>query len=224
MDPKSTTPAAQPTGTQAQTTPATQGAPETQQDQATPITKKDVEDMLALAVQQIETKVSKINQSSRDRAKTIQTEVTKIKTQLDGLKIPITPEVQSKILEQAEAAVDAAEQTQDPVTPEPPTQPGDEPGPGNPVYEWTTAFYKEAGTEVAKADPEYATIKAALDDPTTTTVKYQTTVMNAVTKKQARIASQQQNPDARTLGGGNHSDQPTATSARDIWLRAHEPK
>jgi hypothetical protein len=209
MEPVQASPTAQPTGTATPETPA-QAAPEQQQQEQQPLTRKDVEEIVGKVFQRAQ-------QSSRDRDRNIEAEVQKLTQVIQKAGLQVTPEAATKLREQAEAVVD--QQQPAPEQPGAPAQ--DEPGPGTVVFDWTTAYYKTVGAEIAKTDPEYQQVKAALDDPNGSLVAYQIAVQKAVEAKKVRVASQSQNADARTLGEGSSSGQVTAKNARSYWDVAH---
>jgi hypothetical protein len=213
MDQTQATPQAPvpPTGETTPQAPAAQSAPQEQQADK-PVTRKELEDA-------VENAFRRAQQSSRDRTNKVETEVQRLTQVIQKAGLQVTPEAATKLREQAEAVVDQQQPAAQPEQPGAPAQ--DEPGPGTVVYDWTTAYYKTIGAEIAKTDPEYQQVKAALDDPNGSLVAYQIAVQKAVAAKQSRIASQSQNADARTLGEGSSSGQVTAKNARSYWDVAH---
>jgi hypothetical protein len=208
MEPVQASPTAQPTGTATPETPA-QAAPEQQQQEQQPLTRKDVEEIVGKVFQRVQ-------QSSRDRDRNIEAKVQELTKVVQTAGLQITPDVTAKLREQAEATVD-----QQPTTPEPAQQAEGDFGPGNPVFNATMDIFKEEGVEITRQDPEWSQVQAGLDDPNGNPVKYAKTLMKAIETKRTRVASQSQNADARTLGGGASSGEVTAKSARDYWQNAH---
>lgn len=214
MDLTQQTPAAPPTGTSPAQPPATPAAaPGTQQENQQPLTREVVQEIVEKAFQRAQ-------QSSRDRDRNIETAVVELRKTVEGLGITVTPDMLPKLREKAEATVDQ----QAPA----PGQAAEEKTPGeeNPVYKLATAYYKTTGVEIKTADPEWAGLQKVLDDPNITDfedgmVKFQIALHQAVEAKKARVASQSQNPQARTLGEGNNSGGVVAKSARDYWANAH---
>lgn len=208
MDQNHASPAAQPTGTVPPETPAP-AAPAEQQQEQQPLTRKDVEEIVGKVFQRVQ-------QSSRDRDRNIEAKVQELTKVIQQAGYQVTPEAAAKLREQAEATVD---QQQAPTQPEQQAE-GDF-GPGNQVFDATMAIFKEEGVEIGKTDPEWSQIQAALDDPNGSPIKYGKALTRAIEAKRTRVTSQQQNANARTLGGGTSSGSTPAKSARDYFEQAH---
>lgn len=175
-----------------------------EQQEEKPITRRELDEA-------IEAGFRRAQQSSKARALNIETKVNELTEQLKNLSIPVTPEITAKLRERAESEVD-----------QPPTQPGESLPPGNPVYDWTMALYKEEGLDIKPADPEWAAVKAALDDPDGNMVKYQRIVMKAIETKRTRQASEQDAASARVAGGQTSSSGAVTKSTRQLWADAHK--
>lgn len=204
MEQTQTPPVAPPPAAQ----PAASGTPEAPPEQPKYVT----EEMLAEAV---EKGFRRAQQSAADRTRTIESKVAELTKQMQGLGVQVTPEIQARMQEQVAQEVDA------PPAPAPAPAATAEPGEGNPVYDWTMAYYSAAGLGIEQADPEWAAIQAALSDPAGNMTKYQATVAQAVEKKRARVTNATATADARVVGTGAHSGTP-AGSAKELWERAHK--
>jgi hypothetical protein len=181
-------------------------AAEAPEEQVTerPVTRKELEEAVALGVQRAQ-------QSARDRTQRIETEVKALTDRLEQLDVPVTPEITAKLRTQVATEMETQEQ--------PETQTDEQPT-GNPVYDWTMELYKTEGIEIKPTDPEWKEVKAALDDPNGSMIKYQKVMLRAIDSKRERTATESQTADARTLGTGQTSGQaPAAKSARDLWKR-----
>lgn len=200
--PTATPPAAQPAASDAQPSGAQQEQP-----------KYVTEEMLAEA---IEKGFRRAQQSAADRTRTIEGKVNELTQRMQSLGVQVTPEIQAKMQQQAEQEVDA------PPSPAAAQAPAEEIGAGNPVYDWTMAYYQEAGQTINTSDPEWAAVKAALDDPAGSMVKYQLTVIKAVEQKRARVEQGSAAANARVVGSGSSTGTATAGSAKDYWERAHK--
>lgn len=204
-------------GSAAGTTPPEQPVTPTEQPEKPKEQRFVTEDQLVDAV---EKGVRRAQQSAADRTRKVQDQVTAMTAQLQAIGVKVTPEIERNVQQQAAQAVDqlstqpqqqAAQQT------------GDEPGEGNEIFDWTMAFYKEEGITVDKADPEYKEIRAALDDPKGTPVKYQKTVMKSVEAKRARLETEKEGADARVLGGGTDKTNALGpdVNPHDLFQDAH---
>lgn len=185
---------------------------EQQSEQEAPVTRKE----LAAAVEE---GFRRASQSAKSRAQAIENQVKNLTETMKKLNVDVTPEMTSKLREQATAEIDQSQQQAQ--------QPNadDAPGTGNPVYDWTMAIYKEEGLDIKPTDPEWKLIKAALDDPNGNMPKYQRTVLRAIDTKRTRTTSASETASARVIGaGGEPSGQAPATSARALWERAHTTK
>ena len=180
-----------------------------QQDQPKYVT----EEMLAEA---IERGFRRAQQSAADRTRTIESKVKELSDQFQKVGVQITPEIHANMQRQAEQEVDAQ--------PAPQAQqqaPAEQPSEGNPVFDWTQAYYAESGVAIASSDPEWVAVKAALDDPKGSMVKYQIAVQKAVELKRARVTTTTETANARVVGAGGQPGTAPATSAKQLWERAH---
>lgn len=194
------------------TTPA-QPAEQTGQQPNQPqyVTKADLE-------QAIELGVRRAQQSARDRAQNIENQVKAMSERLGTLNIPVTPELTEKIRAQAAQQLDT--QLEQPSAPGPAAS---EPQEGNPVFDWTMEVFADEGLEIKPEDPEYKQVRAALDDPNGSMVKYQKTVLKAIEQKRERVTSEKESADARVSGGGEDSGKLLGADVNphDLFQRAH---
>lgn len=186
-------------------------ATEAQPEQGAPVTRQE----LAAA---IEDGFRRAQQSAKSRTQKIEQQVQGLTDYIKKLNVEVTPDIAERLREQATAQVDQVDQqAQTEASPE------GVPSSGNPVYDWTVAFYKTEGIEIKPADPEFQAIKAALGDPNGNMLKYQRVVMKAIDQKRERTASASETAAARVLGsGGGTSGQAPAKSAHSMWERAHK--
>jgi hypothetical protein len=172
----------------------------------------------------IETAVRRATQSSRDRDRQIEDQVKAITTKLEKAGAVVSPEITQNLRQQVTAELETQEQPQQSAAATPQPQ-ASGPSQGDPVYDWTMEAYKTEGIEIRPADPEFAQIKAALDDPAGNMFKYQRAVMQAIDHKRERTASQTATADARVLGGSNQPPgQAQPKTAHDAWAQAYDKK
>lgn len=205
-DTPATTPAAQPATSPQTPAPAETG--EQKQDQPQYVTKE----MLAEAIEQ---GVRRAQQSAADRTRNVENRVKELTATLSKF-VPVTPEIEAKAREQAQAEVDA--QPADPSQEATPQGAG-EPGQGNPVFDVTQGYFQEIGMTVEKSDPEWKAIQQSLDDPNGSMAKYMVTLQKAVTAKQVRVSEQSAAAPARVVGGGSSATGAPANSAKDYYDR-----
>jgi hypothetical protein len=192
-------------------------APEQPAEQPQYVTKEE----LAAAV---ELGVRRAQQSARDRTQKIETQVNELTARLTKAGVSVTPEITQNLQQQVAQELDTQEpeQPQAAATQTPASVPGQA---GNPVFDWTMEAYRTEGLEVKPADPEFAAIKAALDDQNGNFYTYQKTVLKAIEAKRERTTSQRETADARVLGGGTQpSGQVQPKTAHDAWKVAYKPK
>jgi hypothetical protein len=192
-------------------------APEQPAEQPQYVTKEE----LAAAV---ELGVRRAQQSARDRTQKIETQVNELTARLTKAGVSVTPEITQNLQQQVAQELDTQEpeQPQAAATQTPASVPGQA---GNPVFDWTMEAYRTEGLEVKPADPEFAAIKAALDDQNGNFYTYQKTVLKAIEAKRERTTSQRETADARVLGGGTQpSGQVAPRTAHEAWEQAYKPK
>ena len=171
----------------------------------------------------IEQAVRRATQSSKDRTQKVEAEVKTLAAKLEKAGATVTPEITQGLRQQVEAELD--EQPAPPPAAPGPAPASATPGQGDPVYDWTIAAYQSEGITIKPEYPEFAIIKAALDDPAGNMPKYQKAVFKAIDAYRERTASLQSTADARTLGGGNQPPgQATYKNATEAWQEAYRPK
>ena len=197
----------------ASTTPAPKPAPVAeapeQQTEQQFVTKEEM-------ARAVEEGFRRAQQSAKSRAQAVEARVTALATSIEGLtSTPLNAEQKVKLREQVEAEIDQQN------TQEPPEEPTPGFSDGNPVYDWTMETYKLEGVTITQNDPEWAQIKATLDDPQGNIIAYQRTVFKAIEAKRQRTASQSQTADARVISEGQPSGQAPAKSGHQMFKDAH---
>jgi hypothetical protein len=187
--------------------------PEQPAEQPQYVTKEE----LAAAV---ELGVRRAQQSARDRSQKIEDQVKAITARLEKAGATVSPEITQNLRQQVEQELDT--QTPDQPAAAAPGTPASMPGTGDPVYDWTMEAYKTEGIDIKPTDPEFALVKAALDDPAGNMFKYQRTVMRAIDTKRERTAASQNTADARVLGGSNQPPgQAQPKTSTEAWEQAY---
>jgi hypothetical protein len=179
-------------------TSSTEGS---QQPQAQGQPQYVTKEQLAAAV---ELGVQRAQQSARDRTHKIEQNVKTIEANLAKIGVTVTPEMTEKIREQTVANLETQEATP-PAADSSSSVASDEIAEGHPVFDWTKALYADEGLAITPADPEFAKVKLALEDPNGSFVKYQKVVVRAIDQKRDRLASSDESADARILGDAHQS-------------------
>ncbi len=174
---------------------------EAQEKPASPtyVTKEELDQIMAETLR-------RAKQSDKDRMKQIDDKLNTIKTRLESGGTQLTPQQVNVLREQIEEEGDvkqvAAQASA--MTPEVQAQ-------VDFIYDQLDETFADVGTTVTINDPEWAAIKAALDDPKGSLAKMIRVAAKQAEAKAARVASQQAAAPARAVSAGG---QQTTTSKK----------
>lgn len=171
------------------------------QEQPQYVTREMLQEVLGSTV---ETIVHRVNQSSKDREQNIKSSVDAAVKRLEGLQIPVTPEIRTQLRAQVEQEMEA--------TPSPtPQQPA--PNLAQEVYQETEAIFTSESLRIEQSDPEWKKhIEPALKDPNGNMVKYRRAVYNALDRKRERLEGEKETAAARVGGGTGTASDPADIS------------
>lgn len=188
--------------------------PESQPAQPAYVTKEELDQRDAELLR-------RLKQSDRDRAKQIDARLTEITGMLKQSGVQVNEAQAAAIRNQITDQIDGAGEPQPAgasaaLPPEVQLQ-------VDFVYQQIDAAFQEAGTPVTPNDPEWSTVKAALDDPRGSLAKTIVAAHNAAATKKARVTSLQGSAPARVGGGGTPpTGQVPATSVSQAWEQAYK--
>lgn len=164
----------------------------------------------------------RIKQSDRDRSRKIEGELGDIKALLEGSKVQLSPEQEAALRNQIVDRLDGNE---------PDTEPeviADAPDPDDAVTSFVSDSLAGMGVELNPNSPHFAALQNVItetwNDPQGGK-KVAQAIFEYGMKERERLTNQQNNADARTLGGGgNPATQTRLNSANDGWNRAYQKK
>lgn len=192
-----------------------QSAEQTQAEQPQYVT------MEALAQREADL-LRRIKQSDRDRSRKIEGELGDIKALLEQSKVQLSPEQETALRNQIVDRLDGNE----PDTDEPEQQFAEAADPDDAVTSFVSDSLAGMGVELNPNSPHFAALQNVItqtwNDPQGGS-KVAQAIFEYGMKERDRIANQQNNADARTLGGGGTP--PTQTrpsSANDAWNKAYQ--
>lgn len=205
---------ANPQGTSAANTSQPEGSQEQEQEQAPSyVTKADLE-LFGNSL------VTRMKQSSKDQARATEERLQAEIARLKGAGIEPNQQQVDNLRNQIVDEFDQSD-TQEPKQASPETSPADV------EMQVINGLFEEAGAKVTPNDPEWAEFKKVLDANSNNpmgAVKISAAAFKAAQAKQARVQSNQENADARVVGGGGSSAAGTDVNApaSDLWKKAYK--
>jgi hypothetical protein len=201
--------------TSAQEVPQTEAAPKESQDQPQYVTREELERRDAEILR-------RVKQSSSDRQRQIDKQISEIKDQMATREAPLSPEQESVLRQQIEKQIDGPE-------PEERNDPSSNDNAIQQLNQFVGAVFAEVGTTVTINDPEFKELQDKIDEAWTIDgprglVVVQRAAEKAATAKALRVSSQKKGAAARVVSGGEQrpSGEAPAKSASDLWNKAYD--
>jgi hypothetical protein len=178
--------------------------------QSKPVTQADLEAFAAKIV-------SRMQQSSKDRQKRIDAELTAIKSRLDVTGVQLNAEQEQALRGRIDDDLPAEEPAQASAAPQEPLTPEVQF-----VYDQIAAAFKAAGQEVKPSDPEYKLVADALNDEKGSLAATILAASTAATQKAQRLQTQSSQAAARVMSGGSAAAKGAPTgNASSLWGEAY---
>ena len=167
-----------------------------------------------------DTIIKRVQQSSRDRNRQVETELKTIRSRLDGTGVQLN-EAQEQALRN-KISDDLTPQDDELLaskTPPPALSPD-----AQYVYDQITVAFKKGGTDVTPNDPEYKLVADALGDVHGSLAATILAAAQASQQKAARITASQSLAANRTMTGGAaaNTGDASAMSSHQLWATAYK--